>query len=83
MTPVAGSMPTSAATARAARSLSPVSSIGASPRRFSSATASLLGFDRVGEDQHAAGGAVPADRDRGAPGGLGRVHRGSQLGGQP
>jgi hypothetical protein len=61
-----GSMPTSAATARAAGWASPVTSIGRRPRPRSSATASADGrLQPVGHVDHSAGPARPTDEHRG------------------
>ena len=40
------------------------------------------GLDGVGDDEHGPGGAVPADEDGGAAGGLGGVLGGPQVGGE-
>ena len=74
-------MPTSAATARAARSWSPVSSTGSRPSSRSRATASAeVALTVSDDDEHAARGAVPADEHRGAALGLRRVERLGELG---
>ena len=59
-------MPTAAATARAARSLSPVSSTGRSPMPTQPPRLASRGgrLDRVGDDQHAAGLRRPSPRRR-------------------
>ena len=57
------SMPTSAATARAVVSLSPVSRTGRRPSAFSDATASAeLSLDGVGDDEHARSPGRPSRR---------------------
>ena len=59
------SMPTSAATARAVSSLSPVSSTGRRPSALSSAIACRRGrLDGVGDDEHGGRLPVPAGGDR-------------------
>ena len=65
---ITSSIPTAAATARAARSLSPVSSTGRRPE--AAQLADRLGrgrLHRVGDDEHGADLAVPAGGDGGAP----------------
>ena len=77
------SMPTWSATARAARSLSPVSRIGVSPRvRRSAIAAALVGLIGVGDDDRGADGAVPADEHRGVAGVLGGGLGVGELGGE-
>ena len=69
-------MPTSAATASAARWLSPVSSTGPQPERAQLRDRLGAGrLDRVGDDDDPAHAAVPADPDGGAARGLGLVRR--------
>ena len=75
------SMPTSAATARAVVSLSPVSSTGRRPSAFSDATASAeRRLDGVGDDEDRGRSAVPAGGDRGLAARLGGAAGGVELG---
>ena len=77
------SMPTSAATARAVVSLSPVSRTGRSPSAFSDATASAeLSLTVSATTKTARRSAVPAGGDRGLPARLGGAAGGVELGRQ-